>query len=48
MTGSEISLSNQRPAQYVFDGQVQKTLTEMRRTEAEEKERRAAASVAAE
>jgi hopanoid biosynthesis associated radical SAM protein HpnH len=44
----EIPLASQRPAQYVFEGQVQKTLTEMRRSEAEEKERRAAASVAAE
>jgi hopanoid biosynthesis associated radical SAM protein HpnH len=44
----EISLADQRPAQYVFEGQVQQTLTDMRRGEAEEKERRAAASVAAE
>jgi hypothetical protein len=44
----EISLEGQRPAQYVFEGQVQQTLTDMRRAEAQEKERRAAASVAAE
>jgi len=33
----EISLENQRPAQYVFDGQVQQTLSAMRANEAREK-----------
>jgi hopanoid biosynthesis associated radical SAM protein HpnH len=42
----EIPLEGQRPAQYVFSGQVQRTLSEMRSGEAEEK--RAAARVAAE
>jgi hypothetical protein len=30
----EINLSNQRPAQYIFAQQVQKTLSEIRRDEA--------------
>jgi hypothetical protein len=30
----EINLANQRPAQYIFAQQVQKTLTEIRRDEA--------------
>ena len=33
----EIDMSNQRPAQYVFDGQVQQTLSQMRANEAREK-----------
>ena len=33
----EISLENQRPAQYVFDGQVQQRLSEIRANEAREK-----------
>ena len=33
----EISLDNQRPAQYVFAGQVQQKLSEIRKAEAEEK-----------
>lgn len=43
---AEIPLENQRPAKYVFDGQVQMKLSEMRR--AEDEERRSAARVAAE
>jgi hypothetical protein len=38
----EISLENQRPAKYVFDGQVQLTLSEMRANEAREKAAKAA------
>jgi len=38
----EISLDNQRPAQYVFDGQVQQTLSAMRANEAREKAAKAA------
>src|SRR4249920_64787 len=38
----EISLENQRPARYVFDGQVQQTLSEMRANEAREKAAKAA------
>ena len=38
----EIDLSNQRPAQYVFDGQVQ-ALSEMRANEAREKAAKEAA-----
>jgi hopanoid biosynthesis associated radical SAM protein HpnH len=41
----EIALDKQRPAQYVFSSQVQRTLTEMHRAE---EEKRAAARVAAE
>ena len=33
----EISMENQRPAQYVFDGQVQQKLSEIRKAEAETK-----------
>jgi len=40
---SEISLEAQRPAQYVFSAQVQKTLTQMRADEAKEKAAKAAA-----
>jgi hopanoid biosynthesis associated radical SAM protein HpnH len=42
----EISLKNQRPAKYVFDGQVQLTLTEMRANEAREKAAKEAAQAA--
>jgi hypothetical protein len=38
----EISLEDQRPAQYVFDGQVQQTLSQMRANEAREKAAKAA------
>jgi hopanoid biosynthesis associated radical SAM protein HpnH len=38
----EISLENQRPAQYLFDGRVQQTLSEMRANEAREKAAKAA------
>jgi len=38
----ELSLENQRPAKYVFDGQVQLTLSEMRANEAREKAAKAA------
>jgi hopanoid biosynthesis associated radical SAM protein HpnH len=37
----EISLENQRPAQYVFAGQVQQTLSEMRANETKEKAEKA-------
>jgi hypothetical protein len=33
----EIALDAQRPAQYVFDGQVQQKLSEIRKAEAESK-----------
>ncbi|HEY2527624.1 MAG TPA: adenosyl-hopene transferase HpnH [Xanthobacteraceae bacterium] len=39
----EISLANQRPAQYLFDGQVQQRLSEIRANEAREKAAKAAA-----
>ena len=42
----EISLDAQRPAQYVFDGQVQLTLSQMRANEAREKAAKAAAKEA--
>jgi hopanoid biosynthesis associated radical SAM protein HpnH len=42
----EISLEHQRPAQYVFDGQVQQTLSAMRANEAREKAAKAAKSAA--
>jgi hypothetical protein len=42
----EISLDAQRPAQYVFEGQVQKTLTQIRTEEAAEKAAKAAAKAA--
>jgi hopanoid biosynthesis associated radical SAM protein HpnH len=38
----EIALDNQRPAQYVFDGQVQQRLSEIRKAEAETKIKKAA------
>ncbi|HKD24124.1 MAG TPA: adenosyl-hopene transferase HpnH [Rhizomicrobium sp.] len=38
----EIALDQQRPAQYVFDGQVQQTLSEIRKAEAEAKVKKAA------
>jgi hopanoid biosynthesis associated radical SAM protein HpnH len=38
----EISLEHQRPAQYVFDGQVQQKLSEIRKAEAEAKVQKAA------
>ncbi len=43
----EISLENQRPAQYVFSDQVQKSLTQIRAEEAAEKAAKAAAKAAA-
>src|SRR5271168_2110923 len=43
----EISLADQRPAQYVFDSQVQLTLSQMRANEAREKAAKAAAKDAA-
>src|ERR1700744_2586497 len=39
----EIDMSQQRPAQYIFDGQVQQRLSEIRANEAHEKEAKAAA-----
>jgi hypothetical protein len=39
----EISLENQRPAQYVFSEQVQSKLSEIRTAEAQEKRAKAAA-----
>jgi len=38
----EIAMENQRPAQYVFDGQVQQRLSEIRKAEAEAKVKKAA------
>ena len=38
----EIALDNQRPAQYVFDGQVQQKLSEIRKAEAETKVKKTA------
>ena len=35
-------MENQRPAQYVFDGQVQQRLSEIRKAEAESKIKKAA------
>jgi hopanoid biosynthesis associated radical SAM protein HpnH len=43
----EIPLENQRPAQYVFDGQVQQRLSEIRTNEAREKPAKEAARTAA-
>lgn len=43
----EIDLSKQRPAQYVFDGQVQQRLSEIRAAEAREKAAKAAAKPSA-
>ena len=42
----EISLENQRPAQYVFDSKVQLTLSQMRANEAREKAAKEAAKEA--
>jgi hypothetical protein len=39
----EINMDNQRPAQYVFDSNVQLTMSEMRANEAREKAAKAAA-----
>jgi hypothetical protein len=38
----EIAMENQRPAQYVFDSQVQLTLSQIRANEAREKAAKAA------
>jgi len=38
----EIAMENQRPAEYVFDGQVQQKLSEIRKAEAEAKVKKAA------
>jgi hypothetical protein len=38
----EIPMENQRPAQYIFDGQVQLTLSQIRANEAREKVAKAA------
>jgi hypothetical protein len=38
----EIDMTRQRPAQYVFDGQVQRKLSEIRSNEAREKAAKAA------
>ena len=43
----EINMSTQRPAQYVFDGQVQQRLSEIRAAEAREKAAKAAAKTSA-
>jgi hopanoid biosynthesis associated radical SAM protein HpnH len=43
----EIPMANQRPAQYVFDSQVQLTLSQMRANEAREKAAKAAAKTSA-
>jgi len=43
----EISLENQRPAQYVFDGQVQLRLSEIRAADAKEKAAKAASKTGA-
>jgi hypothetical protein len=43
----EIDLSKQRPAQYLFDGQVQQRLSEIRTAEAREKAAKAAAKTSA-
>ncbi len=43
----EISLANQRPAQYVFDSQVQQRLSEIRAAEAREKAAKEAAKTSA-
>src|SRR5690349_8960394 len=44
---AEIDMSEQRPAQYVFDGQVQQRLSEIRANEAREKAAKEAARTAA-
>jgi hypothetical protein len=38
----EIAMENQRAAEYVFDGQVQQRLSEIRKAEAEAKVKKAA------
>ena len=38
----EIAMEDQRPAEYVFDGQVQQKLSEIRKAEAEAKVQKAA------
>ncbi len=38
----EIAMENQRPAQYIFDGQVQQKLSDIRANEAREKAAKAA------
>jgi hypothetical protein len=43
----EISLADQRPAQYVFDSNLQLTLSQMRANEAREKAAKEAAKAAA-
>ena len=43
----EISLANQRPAQYVFSQQVQKTLTQLNAEKAQKAAEKAAAAAAA-
>jgi hypothetical protein len=43
----EIDMSQQRPAQYVFDSNVQLTMSEMRANEAREKAAKAAAKAEA-
>jgi hypothetical protein len=43
----EIPMANQRPAQYVFDSQVQLTLSQMRANEAREKAAKATAKTSA-
>jgi hypothetical protein len=42
----EIPMENQRPAQYIFDGQVQQKLSDIRANEAREKAAKAAAKTA--
>jgi hypothetical protein len=42
----EIALDRQRPAQYVFDGQVQQKLSEIRANEAREKAAKASGAAA--
>jgi len=43
----EIDMSQQRPAQYIFDGQVQQKLSEIRANEAREKAAKEAARTSA-
>ena len=43
----ELDFSKQRPAQYMFDGQVQQKLSEIRANDAREKAAKAAAQAAA-
>jgi len=42
----EIAMENQRPAQYVFDSNVQLTVSQMRANEAREKAAQTSASAA--